>query len=378
LSGEALEKLYAHVAKSVADAPGCAAQVAIARHGRLAAFRSFGRARFGASEHAAGDDSLFSIFSVTKAITSAAVWLLLQEGRLTLDERVAELIPEFGSHGKDVVTIEQLLTHTAGFPRAPFAAADWENPKRRLARFAAWQLEWEPGSRFAYHFGSSMWVLAELVTRTSGVDYREFTRTRICEPLGLRDLFVGLPDSEQGRVAEVVAVGEPASNEGRAASPVDAPVIGEDMLLRFNRPENRRSGGPGGGGIATAAAVARFFDALLADWRGDGQGIWRREMLEDAWTPRNVALIDPMTGQPARRGLGVVTAGPEAKLWRGFPENVSSRSFGHMGAGGQIAWADPESGLCFAYCTNGARKDAARQGAIGFRLSTLAADSVVG
>ena len=64
-------------------------------------------------------------------------------------------------------------------------------------------------------------------------------------------------------------------------------------------------------------------------------------------------------------------------MWRGFPENVSARSFGHMGAGGQVAWADPESGLCFAYCTNGAQQNAARQGAIGFRLSSLAAGSLL-
>jgi CubicO group peptidase (beta-lactamase class C family) len=167
------------------------------------------------------------------------------------------------------------------------------------------------------------------------------------------------------------------SEEARAVSPVDAPVIDADDLCSINQPENRRLSWPGGGGIATAAAVALFFDGLLADWRGDGAGIWQRKTLEDAWTPRQVDLIDPMTGQPARRGLGVVTAGAEGKIWRGFPENVSSRSFGHMGAGGQVAWADPETGLCFAYCTNGAQQDAARQGARGFRLSTLAASCVV-
>jgi CubicO group peptidase (beta-lactamase class C family) len=377
LSSEALEKLYARVAKTVGDPPRCAAQVAIARHGRLAGVRTFGRARFAGAERDAGDDSLFAIFSVTKAITSSAVWLLLQDEKLALGERVAEHIPEFGSHGKEVVTVEQLLTHTAGFPRAPFAAADWRDPARRLERFAAWRLDWQPGSRFVYHSGSTMWVLAELITRASGVDYREFLRARVFEPLELRDLFVGLPDREHQRVAEVVAVGERMTTEARAVSPVDAPVIDADDLRSINEPENRRLSGPGGGGIATAAGMALFLDALLSDWRGDGAGIWQRNTLEDAWTPRQVDLIDPMTRQPARRGLGVVTAGAEGKMWRGFPENVSPRTFGHMGAGGQVAWADPETGLCFAYFTNGAQQDAARQGATGFRLSTLAASCVV-
>jgi CubicO group peptidase (beta-lactamase class C family) len=223
-----------------------------------------------------------------------------------------------------------------------------------------------------------MWVLAELITRAGGVDYREFLRARVFEPLKLRDLFVGLPDEEHSRVAEVVAMGERMTTEARAVSPVDAPVIDADDLCSINEPEMRRLGGPGGGGIASAAGVALFFDGLLADWRGDGAGIWQRQTLEDAWTARQPHLIDPMTHQPACRSLGVVTAGAEGKMWRGFPENVSPRSFGHMGAGGQIAWADPETGLCFAYCTNGAQQDAARQGARGFRLSTLAASCVVG
>ena len=70
---------------------------------------------------------------------------------------------------------------------------------------------------------------------------------------------------------------------------------------------------------------------------------------------------------------GRVIAGPEGKLWRGFSEDCSARAFGHMGADGQISWADPKTGLCFVFLTNGAQKNAARQGANGFRLSTLAA-----
>ncbi len=83
-----------------------------------------------------------------------------------------------------------------------------------------------------------------------------------------------------------------------------------------------------------------------------------------------------MTNQPALRGLGVVIAGPEGKMWRGFSEECSPRAFGHMGAAGQVSWADPETGLSFAFLTNGAHRDAARQGANGFRLSTLAAGGV--
>ncbi|MCP5068408.1 MAG: beta-lactamase family protein, partial [bacterium] len=207
-------------------------------------------------------------------------------------------------------------------------------------------------------------------------DYREFIRSRILEPLGLRNLFIGLPPEQHSRVAEVVVVGEPATDGQRAASPVDAPVIGEATLGHANRAENRAAGSPGGGAIGNAADVALFYQGLMADAEAGGRGIWQPGMLRDAWTVRNPEFIDPMTGHAALRGLGVVLAGEHDKMWRGFAEDCSPRTFGHMGAGGQISWADPTSRLSFSFCTNGAERDPVRQGANGFKLSSLAAACV--
>ena len=373
---EAIEALLARAEKSAGTDPLCATQVALARNGELLAFASFGRARFGGeggSERAADGDTLFSIYSVSKAIVSAASWILLQEGKLALADRVVDHIPEFGSRGKEAVTVEQLLVHTAGFPSAGMPTQDGSDPERRLRHFSSWELEWEPGSRFVYHGGSSMWVLAELINRVGGADHRDFIRSRIFEPLGLANLHIGLPARENERVADVISIGEAMTSDEKAASPVDAPVIGEEVVAWANDPENRAVGAPGGGCIGTAADLAMFYQGLLADAEGRGHGIWQPRTLRDAWTVRNPGLLDGMTGQPALRGLGVVIAGTEGKLWRGFSEDCSARAFGHMGAGGQISWADPETGLCFVFLTNGAQKNAARQGANGFRLSTLAA-----
>jgi CubicO group peptidase (beta-lactamase class C family) len=361
--------------------PRCATQVAVAHNGELLACETFGQAGFsGDPENVrpATNDTLFSIYSVTKTITSAAVWLVLQEGKLGLDDPVARHVPEFGEHGKDAVTVEQCLLHTSGFPSAQLAVRDWPDPERRLAAFASWRLEWPPGSRFVYHGTSGMWVLAELVTRCAGVDYRDFIRTRICEPLGLGNLHVGLPEGLDPRVADVVTVGEPASASERGGSPVDAPVIDESLLGYANDPTHRRIGGPGGGAIATAADVAMLYQGMLADAEGRGAGIWQPATLEDAWRIRHPELVDGMTGQPALRGLGVVVAGPEGKIWRGFAEGCSARAFGHMGAGGQVSWADPETGLSFCFLTNGAQQNVTRQGAQGVHLSTLAAALAAG
>lgn len=383
---ECIEALLARAKKTSTFAPLGATQVALGHRGELVAFETFGRARFGGdggsgggpggepeSVREADNDTLFSIYSVTKAIVSSASWILLQEGKLALSDRVVQHIPEFGAHGKHAVTVEQLLTHTAGFPKAQLPTADWPHTERRLRHFAEWKLEWEPGSRFVYHGTATLWVLAELIERVAGVDYRGFIRGRIFEPLGLSNTYIGLPAQENRRVADVVAVGEPATGDQKTASPVDAPAIDEELCAFANDPENRSIGGPGGGGIATATDISLFYQAILADAEGRGAGIWRPEALRDAWTIRNEGFVDPMTKQPALRGLGVVMAGPEGKMWRGFSEDCSPRAFGHMGAGGQIAWADPETGLSFAFLTCGAQQNPVRQGANGFRLSTLAA-----
>jgi CubicO group peptidase (beta-lactamase class C family) len=367
-------RLLDAAAATLAGTSGCACQLALARHGELAAFAAFGEARFEGELRPADTRSLFCVYSVTKAITSAASWILLQEGTLRLDDRVADRIPGFEAHGKGAVRVEHLLTHQAGFPRAQLDPLDWLDPKVRLARFAQWPLEWEPGSRFIYHGVSSMWVLRELVERAAGCDLGTFVRERIAIPLGLTDLHLGLPAAERKRRAEVVCIGEPPSEAQRERWGIQAPAIPDHLLPEHNDPARLAVGSPAGGAVATAAEIARFYQGVLADASGRGPGIWQPGMLVDAMRPRDADFVDPMTGQPALRGLGVVVAGRDAKIFRGFPQAASPRAIGHLGAGGQIAWADPDSGLSFAYVTNGAHRDPVAQGALGLGLSTKAAE----
>ena len=149
--------------------------------------RSFGRAVQGGVEKPVTDQTLYVVFSCTKAIMASAAWLLIGEGKLDASRRVVDYIPEFGTNGKEVVTVEQLLIHTAGFPDAPYAQSDWLDRGKRLACFAKWRLQWPAGSKYTYHPTSSFWVIAEIIERLSGIDFREFVRRRIAEPLGLPD-----------------------------------------------------------------------------------------------------------------------------------------------------------------------------------------------
>src|SRR4029077_9562500 len=120
--------------------PSC--QLAGARDGELVVFETFGDAT---------PDTRYCIFSCTKAIVASAVWLLIGDGVLDVSQPVATIVPEFAANGKEAVTGEQVMLHTAGFPNAVMPGFDGGDAARRRARFATWTLEWEPGSRFEYH-----------------------------------------------------------------------------------------------------------------------------------------------------------------------------------------------------------------------------------
>ena len=353
------------------------AQIAIARNGRIAAMRSFGNVRKGERTEPATNETLYCVFSSTKAITSAAAWLLIQEGALDVRRKVAELVPEFARNGKQDVVIEQLFTHTAGFPHAPFVPAEFLDPEKRRARFAAWRLNWEPGTKFEYHPSSSMYVIGDIIERLSGQTYGDYVRTRIALPLGLEDLWVGLPRALHGRLADCEHVGEALTEEDYKKLGVPVPPVTEvteDAITGFNRPEVRLAGIPGGGGTMTAAELALFYQALLDGGRGlAGRELWKSETLAMAREIRSGDLRDLMFKKRANRALGLIIAGDADRSYRGFGHTNSELAFGHGGAGGQIAWADPATGISIGYCTNGHDRNNMRQGRRGVGISSRAA-----
>jgi len=354
VAAEPLADLMARARREIDDGllPSC--QVALAREGRVAAWVTLGDAP---------PESLYVIFSATKALVAGAVWMLIGEGLLDVSARVVDLIPEFGTNGKDVVTIEQVMLHTSGFPAAPMGPPEWTDRAARLERFARWRLNWEPGSKFEYHPTSAHWVLAELIERISGIDYRQFVRDRITGPLGLDGLLLGVPvDRQRGLdVNDLVLTGEPATPEGLedALGITELPVteVTPEALLGLNAPEARAVGVPGGGALSTAADLALYYQALLHN----PGGLWDPAVLADATGSVRCTVPDYL-GVPANRSLGLVVAGDDGRSHlRGMGHTVSARAFGHNGAAGQIAWADPETGLSFCYLTNGVDRHQIRE-----------------
>jgi CubicO group peptidase (beta-lactamase class C family) len=333
--------------------PAC--QWALARDGEVIAGDTVG-------EVPAGSSSRFMIYSCTKVVVAAAVWQLLGEGSLRLDQRVVELVPEFGTNGKDAVTVEQVLLHTAGFPMAPFNADGWASRDARLEAFGRWRLNWAPGTRFQYHATAVHWVLAELLERVDGQDFRQVVARRVLAPLGLTSLALGVPPESQGDIALPRNVGEPPTPaEWEAALGISGFDVGEvtdDALVDLGRPAELAAGLPGGGAVSTAEDLARFYQALLHD----DAGLWDPAVLADAIGHVRNRYPDPQTGVPANRALSVVIAGDDGMAHlRGFGHATSPLAFGHGGAGGQIAWADPASGLSFTWFTNGLDRHLIRQ-----------------
>ncbi|MFM7536431.1 MAG: serine hydrolase [Acidimicrobiales bacterium] len=143
-----------------------------------------------------------------------------------------------------------------------------------------------------------------------------------------------------------------------------------EAILGFNRPEARAVGVPGGGAFLRAADLALFYQGLL---HNHGSA-WRPDVLADATGTVRNTLPERVTGLPANRSLGLVLAGGDGRsAERGFGRTVSPRAFGHNGAGGQLAWADPATGLSLGYCTNGYDLHEVRQPRRGSAIGSLAA-----
>lgn len=335
--------------------PSC--QVAVGLDGEIVWHETFGDA---------DDDTRYVIFSCTKAVVAGIMWQLFAEGSCAPADLVTRHLAWFGANGKDDVTIEQLLCHTSGFPSAPLGPKVWDTAEGRRTAIEGWRLNWEPGTRFEYHPTSAHWVLRTIIEELDGREFAESVKARITGPLGLSSLEIGVAPEDQGDIATLVSTGQfPSAADLERAFGVSTYDLGEvtpDVLLQFNRPDVRAVGVPGGGGVSNARDLASYYQALLHNPVVDGEPLWYPAWLADGTSNVRNTFPDPVMGYRAMRTLGLVVAGDDGQAnLRGKGHTVSPATFGHNGAGGQIAWADPVSGLSFVYLTNGIDQDFLRE-----------------
>lgn len=286
-------------------------------------------------------ETLFPVFSVTKGITSTVIHLLVERGLLAYDMRIASLWPEFGTHGKDAVTLGHVLTHTAGIPETPLHLTfsqllDW---KTATAAVAALPLKFPPGSIYSYHPKNFGWMAGEAARRTDGRLFSDIVREEIARPLGLETLHVGLPDPENHSIAFAEEPGARIEESFEETDPIATTLR---MPSQINRPAMRRACLPSSNGLMNARAVARHYAALLDD-SVEGVRLLPKSRLDIA--TRRQPLRDT-TGNPVPRGLGY-----QLIEWT----DASGRkhgAFGHDGYGGAMGFACPALNLAVGYVRN--------------------------
>jgi CubicO group peptidase (beta-lactamase class C family) len=357
-----IEQIYALIERHVAEGLYPGAQVAVARHGRLAAFRTFGRARLAPEPVDATDDTLFLLYSQTKMIVAATVWQLVDQGAVSFADKISEHIPEFAKHGKGDITLHQVLSHQGGFPTATIGMEAWQDRDLRRKLVCDFTLDWTPGTNVQYHSGSALSVAAVLIETVTGRDFREVIRHDLLDPIGLSEIQVGVPRELHDRCAHMHVI-------------KDGQQVG---VAENNSAAHFEAGRPSGGGYATAAGLVGFYQMLAAGGALNGVRVLSPRVVRYATRNHTEGKVDSATGLNMNRGLGPSVRGsnPTGGQIRGLGTIAPPGTFGHGGAGSSYSWADPESGLSFSYVSNTRHEDPFNSQRLD-RLSNLAHASLV-
>jgi CubicO group peptidase (beta-lactamase class C family) len=299
-------------------------------------------------------DTLFPVFSVTKAITATALHIQAERGLVDYDASVAQYWPEFAASGKGAITVEQILTHRSGVPQMPKGSAperlcDWDWITGELAGLEPMV---EPGTVNAYQSYSFGWLVGEIVRRTDPArrDFGRFVREEIAEPLGISDLWIGVPQTELRRGAMLLSeIPERKQKAETALSIAAKPDRGERDDVLYNRDDIRMACLPGGGAVTNARSVARFFAMLANGGELDGVRLLSADRLQYCTAPR------PDAQAPDQVLYGGNTVMPMGKGGFWLDGTVMGGGPGvlcHAGLGGSCGFADLETGLSVSICHN--------------------------
>jgi CubicO group peptidase (beta-lactamase class C family) len=294
-------------------------------------------------------DTLFPVFSVTKALIVTAVHQFVERGAIGYQTPIAQVWPEFAAHGKQAITLGQALSHMAGLPLMPAGLTpqeicDWTIMSQRIADLTP---QWPPGLRFVYHAVTHGWLLGEVLRRLDGRPFGQILQEDICRPLGIEDeMFCGIPPSAEPRVTVLEEIFEPGQeppglDDGTARA---IPAVIEPLHRFMNRSEARRACIPASSGIMTARALARFY-ASFTPGGVDGISLLPPDRIAAATQLQTPVPPDP-EAPPARMSLGYFLGNDTDPLLNG------PHTFGHPGYGGSVGFYDPEHRLAVGFTKN--------------------------
>jgi CubicO group peptidase (beta-lactamase class C family) len=302
-------------------------------------------------------DTLVLVWSATKGIGSACVLHVLQEHKIGIDSTVAEFWPEFAQAGKEKITLAQLLSHQAGLCMLD-RRVDILDYDAVIGALEVQKPSWPPGTAHGYHARTFGFLLDELVRRIAGKTLSQYWREVFAQPLGF-DLWIGLPENENPRVATVYAArsGRPPepkkfysdlTTPGTLARKTFSSPYGLKSVSEMNAPTIRAQPIVSFGGIGSASALAKFYSMLAEGGKLDGRTFFAEETI--AWMITTLADgMDRVFQIPTAFSAGFMKD-PRNAARRMF--GASSNAFGHPGAGGSHAFGDPENRISFAYVMN--------------------------
>jgi CubicO group peptidase (beta-lactamase class C family) len=305
------------------------AQLCVLRDGEVVLDRTFG----------CDDENLFPLFSVSKPFVALLAHLLAQQGKLRLDDPVAEHWPEYAGHGKENITVRHVLAHRAGVPYATgsmlgdsLAMRSWRRSVRHAERARP---RWPSGEVPAYHVLTYGFILGELVRRVGGGPLPAQLDRNLLAPLGLDGIHLGLPRALWPRRVPM-----------RTTATID---LGRQWMI--NRPGTSRAIIPAAGVFARARDLARFYQMLLAGGKIGGVRVLDSATIAEATRESGGLETDRVLRRPVRWGHGFELGG-SPEVVRPMGRGNGPAAFGHNGSSICNAWADPARGLVFAYLTN--------------------------
>jgi CubicO group peptidase (beta-lactamase class C family) len=302
-------------------------------------------------------DTVVLVWSATKGIGSACVLHALQQRKIRLDRTVTEFWPEFGQAGKDKITLGQLLSHQAGLCALDqrVDVLDYDGVVRALEVQTPL---WAPGNAHGYHARTFGFLLDELVRRIARKTLSDYWQENFAWPLEL-DFWIGLPEEQNSRVATIYAARsgkppEPAqfyrdlSTPGTLARKTFTSPYGLNVISKMNDPQIRAQPNVSFGGIGSASVLAKFYSILANGGEFNGQIFFSPETIERMTTTLSDGP-DRVFQIPTAFSAGFMKDSRDSARRLFGP---SARSFGHPGAGGSHAFADPENKIAFAYVMN--------------------------
>ncbi|MFL6588769.1 MAG: serine hydrolase domain-containing protein [Chthoniobacterales bacterium] len=302
-------------------------------------------------------DTIVLFWSATKGLGSACLLHALQEHDIELDCRVSDFWPNFAQAGKGEITLAQLLSHRAGLSAldAPVDITDYPTVIEALEKQKPL---WPPGTAHGYHARTFGFLIDEVTRKITGRSIGQYWQETFAKPLGL-DIWIGLPQSEQHRTATIYAAkagGEqtPAEFYRELATPgtlvrkTFTSPGGLHSIAAMNSAENRALDIVSFTGIGSASSLGKFYGMLANGGEMEGRRYFNSDMITQMTTTL-ASGIDCILQVPTAFSAGFMMDAPTS------PHRIfgpSDSAFGHPGAGGSNAFADPENGIAFAYVMN--------------------------